>query len=237
MPPGFDVMDNRTEIWLPIGIHPAIRQLRENHVLQVIGRLKGGVTPQAADAELSAFLENWAERAGVTGALVDPVTKAEGHAPTAHPSRQQDHTLRLQPLQNAILGDARRVIWLLQLAAGLVLVIACANLASLGLARAESRRREFALRAALGASRGRLIQQTMTEGAMLSVAGGAIGLWIARVGLRTLVVAYPTSLPRTGELTMDLPVLLFALVVSVATGVLFGVAPAVHNRLVDLVHA
>ena len=115
-------------------------------------------------------------------------------------------------------------------------MIACANLASLGLARAESRRREFALRAALGASRGRLIQQTMTEGAMLSVAGGAIGLWVAHVGLRTLVVAYPTSLPRTSELTMDLPVLLFALVVSVATGVLFGVAPAVTDRLADLVH-
>ena len=121
MPPGFDVMDNRTEIWLPIGIHPAIRGLRENHVLQVIGRLKDGVTPQAADAELSAFLENWGERAGVTGALVDPFTNAEGHVPTAHPSRPQDHTLRLQPLQNAILGDARRVIWVLQLAAGLVL--------------------------------------------------------------------------------------------------------------------
>ena len=105
MPPGFDVMDNRTEIWLPIGIHPAIRRLRENHVLQVIGRLKDGVTPQAAEAELSTFLENWGERVGITRGLVDPVTNAEGHAPTAHPSRPQDHTLRLQPLQS---GDSRR---------------------------------------------------------------------------------------------------------------------------------
>ena len=65
MPPGFDVMDNRTEIWLPIGVHPVIRGLRENHILQVIGRLKSGVTPQAAEAELATFLENWGERAGI----------------------------------------------------------------------------------------------------------------------------------------------------------------------------
>ena len=236
MPPGFDVMDNRTEIWLPIGIHPAIRRLRENHVLQVVGRLKDGATPQAAETELSMFLENWGERVGITRGLVDPVTNAEGHTPTAHPSRPQDHALRLQPLQVAMLGDARRAIWVLQLAAGLVLLIACANLAGLGLARAESRRREFAMRAALGASRGHLIRQTIIEGALLSVAGGAIGVWLARIGLQALVLTYPTSLPRTGELTIDLPVLLFALVVSVATGVLFGVAPALHNQITDLVH-
>ena len=128
MPPGFDVMDNRTEIWLPIGIHPVIRRLRENHVLQVIGRLKPGVTQQAADAELATFLERWAGRDG----------GGSEHLPTAHPSRPQDHSLRLQPLQDAILGDAGRVIWVLQTAAGLVLLIACANLASLVLARSES---------------------------------------------------------------------------------------------------
>ena len=114
------------------------------------------------------------------------MTHAQGHKPTAHPSRPQDHSLRLQPLQGAILGDASRVIWVLQAAAGLVLLIACANLGSLMLARAESRRREFAVRAALGASRGRLIRQTMTEGVLLSVGGGAIGVWVAQLGFKRL---------------------------------------------------
>jgi predicted permease len=226
MPPGFDVMDNRTEIWLPIGVHPQIRRVRGNHILQVIGRLKDDVTPQAAEAELSTFLDNWSERARV-----------KGHVPTAHPSRAEDHTLRLQPLQDAILGEARRAIWVLQAAAGLVLLIACANLASLVLARTEARRREFALRAALGASRGRLIQQTIAEGALVSVVGGAIGLWVAQMGLRSLVLAYPTSLPRASELAIDPSVLLFAFGVSVATGVLFGAAPAVQGRFIDLVNA
>jgi putative ABC transport system permease protein len=225
MPPGFDVMDNRTEIWLPIGVHPEIRRVRGNHIVQVIGRLKDRVTRREAEAELSTFLENWGERAGV-----------QGHVPTAHPSRPQDHALRLQPLQDALLGEAGRAIWMLQAAAGLVLLIACANLASLVLARSEARRREFAVRAALGASRGRLIQQTITEGALLSVVGGGLGLWIADVGLRSLVLAYPTSLPRTSEVTIDLSVLVFTFGVSIATGVLFGLAPAVQSRFAELMN-
>ena len=164
MPPGVDLMDSRPEIWLPIGVHPVIRQIRTSHVLNVIGRLKDGVTPQAAQTELNVFLENWGERAG-----------AKGHVPTKHPSRAEDHILQLQPLQDAIVGDAGRAIWVLQAAVGLVLLIGCANLANLAMARAESRRREFAVRTALGASRGRLLRQTMTEGVLLSVGGGVLG--------------------------------------------------------------
>src|SRR5688572_26788779 len=226
MPPGTDVMDNRTAIWLPLGLPAAIRQDRSFHILHVIGRLKDGVTAQAAQTELNAFLENWGDRTG-----------SSGHVPTNRPSRAADDTLQMQPLQDAIIGDARRSIWILQVAVAFVLLIACANLANLLMARAESRRREFAVRAALGASRSRLLRQTMTEGVMLCVAGGILGLWLARVAVHALIRAYPTSVPRMSEIAIDLPVLLFALGVSMATGVLFGVAPVAQGRIHDLVTA
>ena len=142
-----------------------------------------------------------------------------------------------EPVQDAIVGDARRSIWIMQVAVGFFLLIACANLANLLMARAESRRREFAVRAALGASRSRLLRQTMTEGVMLCVAGGMLGLWLARVAVQALIRAYPTSVPRMSEIAIDLSVLLFALGVSMATGVLFGLAPVAQGRINDLVTA
>ncbi|PYR75860.1 MAG: hypothetical protein DMF86_14185 [Acidobacteria bacterium] len=172
MPSGVDVMDNHTAIWLPLGLPAAIRQNRGFHILHVVGRLKDGVTPQAAQTELNALVENWGERTG-----------SSGHVPTNRPTRAADHTLQIEPVQDAIVGDARRSIWILQVAVGFVLLIACANLANLLMARAESRRREFAVRAALGASRSRLLGQTMSEGVMLCVAGVILGLWLASVSL------------------------------------------------------
>ena len=143
----------------------------------------------------------------------------------------------MRPLQDAIVGDASRPIWVLQAAVGFVLLIVCANLANLVMARAGSRRREFALRAALGASRGRLLRQSITEGAVLSGAGGILGLWLASAGVRALIRAYPTSIPRTSELTIDLPVLLVALGLSMATALLFGFAPVAQGRIDDMVTA
>src|SRR6478672_4095007 len=226
MPSGIDVVDNHTAIWLPLGLPLAMRQNRGFHILHVVGRLKDGVNPQAAQTELNALLENWGERTG-----------SSGHAPTSRPMRAADHTLQIEPVQDAIVGDARRSIWILQVAVGFCLLIACANLANLLMARAESRRREFAVRAALGASRSRLLRQTMTEGVMLCVAGGMLGLRLARVAVHALIRAYPTSVPRMSEISIDLFVLLCALGVSMATGVLFGLAPLAQGRINDLVTA
>jgi predicted permease len=223
---GVEVMDNRTAIWLPLGLPAAIRENRGFHILHVVGRLKDGVTAQAAQTELNALLENWGERTG-----------ASGHVPANRPSLAADHTLQIQPLQDAMVGDARRPIWILQVTVGFVLLIACANLANLLAARAESRRREFAVRAALGASRSRLLLQTMTEGVMLCVAGGMLGLWLARVAVHALIRVHPASVPRMSEIGIDLSVLLFALGASMATGMVFGLAPVAQRRIHDLVTA
>jgi predicted permease len=211
MPPGADVMDNRTQVWLPLWLHPNMARQREAHVLYVIARLKDGVTAEVAQTELSAFLENWGDRVGTTD-----------HVPTNRPLRSVDHTLQFRALQDAIVGNASRPIWVLQAAVGFVLLIVCANLANLVMARAGSRRREFVLRIALGASRGRLLRQSVTEGAVMSVAGGILGLWLASAGVRALIRAYPTSIPRPSELTINLPVLLVALGLSTGTALLFG---------------
>jgi predicted permease len=211
MPPGADIMDNHTQVWLPLWFHPNTARQRRAHILYVIARLKDGVTAEMAQTELSAFLENWGERVGVTN-----------HVPTNRPLRSVDHTLQLRALQDAIVGNANRPIWVLQAAVGFVLLTVCANLANLVMTRASSRRREFVVRAALGASRGRLLRQAVTEGALMSGAGGILGLWLASAGVRALIHAYPTSVPRTSELTIDLPVLLVALGLSTGTALLVG---------------
>jgi predicted permease len=198
MPPGADVMDNQTEIWLPLGLDRPNREARLGHV---IGRLRDGVTADAAQAELNALNANRGER----------------------------HVLQLTPLHDQIVGAARRPIWMLQLAAGFVLVIACANLANLLLARAETRHREFAVRRALGATRVRLLTQSIAEGALLSIIGGALALWVADVGLRTLMRTYPAALPRTSEAGVDLPVLLFTGGIAAVTSLFFGLAQLRHT--------
>ena len=211
MPPGADVMDNHTQVWLPLWLHPSMARQREAHILYVIARLKDGVTPQVAGRELNALLENWGDRVG-----------ARDHVPTNRLVRSADHALQLRALQDVVVGDASRPIWVLQVAVGFVLLIVCANLANLVMARAGSRRREFALRTALGASRGRLLRLSVTEGALMSGAGGTLGLWLASAGVRALIRAYPTSIPRTSDLTIDLPVFLVALGLSTVTALLFG---------------
>jgi putative ABC transport system permease protein len=226
MPPGADVMDNHTEVWLPLWLHPNAASQRGAHVLYVIARLKDAVTPRLAQTELNAFLENWGDRIGT-----------RDHVPTKHPLRSVDHTLQLRPLQDAIVGGASRPLWVLQAAVGFVLLIVCANLANLVMARAGSRRREFVLRTALGASRARLIRQAVTEGAVMCGAGGILGLLLANAGIRALIRTYPASIPRTSGLTIDLPVVLVALGLSAGTAVLFGLVSLGRERRSSLATA
>ena len=228
---GADVMDNRTEIWLPLGLNPANRQNRGNHYLYLIGRLKDGVTAQAAQAELKTLIEGWGDRVGLT----------PGDGPGGHVfvplTEQGGHILQMKPLDEEMLGGASRSIWVLQAAVALVLLIACANLANLLLARAERRQRELAVLTALGASRARLLRQFITEGVVLSVAGGVLGVVLARIAVSALVRAYPASLPRTSDVAVDPFVLLFTFGVATASGVVFGLAPLSHTRIKGLVTA
>ena len=231
MPPGADVMDNRTEIWMPLGLNPSNRQNRGSHFLYLVGRLKEGVSPQMAKSELSELIRTWSERTGVKQHVFAP-PPADAAARQANPGA--GHILQMDPVQEQIVGGASRAIWVLQAAVGFVLLIACANLANLMLARAETRHREFAVRTALGAGRGRLLRQFMTEGLLLSVIGGVLGLILARVGVNALLRVYPSSLPRTAEVAVDPTVLAFTLGVSMLTGVIFGLAPLMHTRVKQL---
>src|SRR5262249_4432367 len=158
---------------------------RNNHYLAVIGRLKDGVTPSSAQTELTALVDTWAARTRIT--------PGEGHA--GHVFRPAaggvaGHSLQMIPLADQVLGRAGGSIWVLQAAVALVLLIAGANVANLLLARAESRRHEFAVLTALGAGWGRLVRKAMTESVILSVAGGSLGVLLAREGVDLLVRVY-----------------------------------------------
>ncbi|HKH71744.1 MAG TPA: ABC transporter permease [Vicinamibacterales bacterium] len=231
LPPGTDLMDTRTEIWLPLGLNPANRQNRGSHNLYLVGRLKDGVTQASAQTELNNLIANWRERVGL------PTGQGPGTHAFVPIKGRNGHILQMKPLQEEILGGAGRAIWMLQAAVGFVLLIACANLANLLLARAETRHREFAVRTAIGATRWRLLRQFMTEGVLLSLIGGVLGVLLARVGIRALLSAYPASLPRTSEVIVDVPVLLFTLGVALVTGVLVGLAPLMHTRASGLLTA
>src|SRR3954467_3848737 len=217
MPPHFDVADNHIETWLPLAIDPANRLNRGNHFLHLIGRLAPGATFDSAKAELETLLAGWP----------GTITPAPG-ANFVHTPDVKNHRLRFDPLQMQIVGGARTAVFVLQGAVVFVLLIACANLANLLLARAESRHKEFAVRSALGAGRITLLRQFMVEGCLLSFSGAVLGLGIAVAGVRALIAAYPDSLPRSADVSLDLGVLAFTLIVGLASGAVFGLAPLLH---------
>ena len=211
VPSGFDFPSPGDQIWEPHTVFPDWPQRRLQRApdsWRVLARLKDGVTAGAAQAELSAIAQR---------------------LEAAYPDTNRGAGIRVVPLDLEITGrNTRLALWVLFTAVVFVLGIACANIANLLLARGGARRREIALRAALGARRGRIVRQFLTESALLSLLAGLAGLAVASALIPALVMMAPAGIRRITEAQIDAPVLLFALAVSLLAGVLFGVAPAIR---------
>ncbi|HWN99502.1 MAG TPA: ABC transporter permease [Blastocatellia bacterium] len=200
-------------MWAPLVFRDSYRQDRGSAYFKVIGRLKPGVTSEQAQQEMSAIQSRLTEQ---------------------YPQDNKERGARVIPLAEQMRAEARPALLLLLGAAGFVLLIACANVANLLLARGAARQKEFAIRAALGAVRARLVRQLITESVSLAVLGGAGGLLMAWWGVDTLLAFSPGNLPRQSEIGFDGRVLVFALAVSVLTAFLFGLAPALQFSKPDL---
>ena len=210
MVPGVAAPDTDADIWMPQEFRSVTRWDRYARYFQVYGRLRDGVTLDQARADMSRI--------------------AAGHRSGEYSDIYKDWDVAVQPLKDRIVGDVRPTLMVAFAAVGLVLLIACVNIANLQLARATSRSREIAVRTALGAGRTRITRQLLTENVMLAIAGGAAGLAVGGLFYRLLLAFQPEILPRAEELSQDSLTLGFALLISLLTGVLFGLAPAWQAR-------
>jgi putative ABC transport system permease protein len=220
MPPGFEfpIQNDPVELWTTIagdasGSEPVTGQ-RGAHFLRVIGRLKPGVSEEQAQAELTAIAARLEQQ---------------------YPNENTRKSLRMESALSALVGDVRPALLILLGAVACVLLIACANVANLLLARAMSRYKEMAIRAAMGASRIRVIRQLLTESLLLSLLGGAVGLLLAVWWSDLLIALGKDDIPRAVEVGIDWRVLTFTLGVSLLTGLVFGLAPAFHSSKTELV--
>jgi predicted permease len=212
LPAQFRFLDRKPDLFLPMQRDRA-KTFLGNFSFQALARLKPGVTPAQASADIAHLI---------------PV--ALGSFPpfpgySADMFRHVGLEPSIQPLKDSIVGDVRQVLWILMATIGIVLVIACANVANLLLVRTEGRQQELAIRAALGAGWGRIARELFAESLMLGLFGGALGLGLAYGAVRWLVALAPANLPRLDEISLDTPVLLFALAASLLAGLLFGAIP------------
>ena len=213
LPSDFRLVGDDADVYTPLGQgDPVIFGDRTIHPILCIGRLKPGVTVAQSDAEMGAVQE---------------------HLVQLYPSADRGLGANVKPLKHEFVEDVSGTLLMLLGAVGIVLLIACANVANLLLARSAARTREFAIRSALGANRARIVRQLVTESMLLSLAGGTLGLVLAKWGVGPVLAAVPGSLPRSENIAVNLPVLLFALGVSVAVGILFGLAPALKSWNAD----
>ncbi len=207
--------DPEADIWFPFQFEP--NSTNRAHFFIAAGMLKPGVSLEQANAQMK-------------------LASAEYHR--ADPKENPQGGFAVQPLRDSIVSDVRSSLLVLLGAVGMVLLIACANVANLLLVRATGRKREFAIRAALGASRARIVRQLLTESVLLSIFGGVLGLILGYVGVRALLAVSPAGLPRIGEngsaVGIDWRVLGFTLAISFLTGVLFGLFPALSASRTDL---